>query len=70
VYLCPAFFKESTFDKQRALALVHAMSHFHIMGGTLDYVRGKDACLNFARGNPNAAYRNADSLAYSSEEAK
>ena len=58
-----------TGSDSRAGVLIHEMSHFSEVGGTMDYWYGQAECAKLARSNSSEALRNADSFEYFMEDA-
>ncbi|MDY6785141.1 MAG: M35 family metallo-endopeptidase [Cyanobacteriota bacterium] len=69
IYLGPKFATApATGINSRAGTLNHEMSHFDIIGGTIDHFYGTEKSLELARDNSQLALENADNFAYYTEE--
>ncbi|MFT4636565.1 MAG: peptidyl-Lys metalloendopeptidase [Chitinophagales bacterium] len=51
----------------KAGTIIHELSHFNILGGTVDNVYGQSAARSLARNNPSSAINNADNHEYFAE---
>lgn len=79
IYLCPKFFEMQSMarmqpgtrasdDGTKEGTIIHEISHFIAVGGTLDHCYGRQECEAMARSDPAAAVRNADSYQYFAED--
>ncbi|HNO94238.1 MAG TPA: M35 family metallo-endopeptidase [Anaerolineales bacterium] len=68
IYLCNSFWSASaTGTDSKAGTLIHEMSHFIVLGGTDDYIYGKNGAKSLAISNPANAVMNADNHEYFAE---
>ncbi len=68
IYLCKAFWSSPlTGSNSQAGTLIHAISHFNSIAGTVDYVTGQSGAKNLANTNPVNAIKNADNYEYFAE---
>lgn len=68
IYLCPSFFAAPLFGTDsRAGTIVHELSHFTALLGTVDHVYGQDAAATLAVRDPERAADNADNYEYFAE---
>ncbi len=78
IYLCDPYFdlpqlSDATFlevfnSGTRAGTIIHEMSHYDDVGGTLDNCYNRDVCADYARTSPSRATHNADSFQYFAED--
>lgn len=68
IYVCNAFWSAAnTGTDSRSGTLIHEMSHFTAVAGTLDTAYGQESARALAMNNPAAALTNADSHEYFAE---
>ena len=79
IYICQNYFnlpdlRDSSFQEvfdsgTRAGTIIHEMSHYDVVGGTVDNCYNREVCSDYARRSPNRAVHNADSFQYFAEDA-
>lgn len=68
VFVCPAFFRAPLLGRDsRAGTLVHELSHFEAIAGTVDHAYGSVDAASLARADADRAVGNADSYEYFAE---
>ena len=68
IYVCPVFWQApATGTDSKAGTLIHEMSHFTVVAGTLDHAYGQSAAASLAISSPAKALKNADSHEYFAE---
>ena len=68
IYLGGAFWSAPmTGTDSKAGTLIHEISHFYVVAGTVDHVYGQSGARNLAISNPDQAIENADSHEYFAE---
>jgi peptidyl-Lys metalloendopeptidase len=69
IYVCYYFFHAPNMGRDSAAGtLVHEMSHFNVVAGTVDYVYGESAAMQLAQTDPRKAIKNADNYEYFAED--
>lgn len=68
IYICPEFWNASVFGADsRAGTILHELSHFPEIAGTVDTVYGTTRAANLATTDPDGAVINADNIEYFAE---
>ena len=71
IYIDKAFHgAPMTGTDSKAGVITHEMSHFKVVGGTVDHIYGTDNAKLLAKANPTKALQNADNFEYYVENAK
>jgi peptidyl-Lys metalloendopeptidase len=69
IYVCYYFFHAPNVGRDSAAGtLVHEMSHFNVVAGTVDYVYGEANAMWLADTDPRKATKNADNYEYFAED--
>ncbi len=69
IYVCYYFFHAPNVGRDSAAGtMVHEMSHFSVVAGTVDYVYGEANALWLAANDPRRATKNADNYEYFAED--
>jgi peptidyl-Lys metalloendopeptidase len=69
IYVCYYFFHAPNVGRDSAAGtLVHEMSHFNVVAGTVDYVYGEANAMWLAQTDPRKATKNADNYEYFAED--
>jgi peptidyl-Lys metalloendopeptidase len=69
IYVCYYFFHAPATGRDSAAGtLVHEMSHFNVVAGTVDYVYGEANAMWLAATDPRKAIKNADNHEYFAED--
>ncbi len=68
IYVCGAFWSApATGTDSKAGTLIHELSHFTVVAGTIDWVYGQSGARSLATGDPAKAIDNADNYEYFAE---